>query len=45
MNHHPDLPKLLKKKKIPTIEKFFGIEEAWNFLAENHEQSHGEKQI
>ncbi len=30
-------------KKIETIQEFFGIEEAWKFLAEAHPQSHGRK--
>ncbi len=30
-------------KKIETIQEFFGIEEAWKFLAADHPQSHGRK--
>jgi SAM-dependent methyltransferase len=32
-----------REKKIDTIEEFFGIEEAWKFLAADHPQSHGRK--
>jgi len=39
----PGPAKAAKEKKIETIEEFFGVEQAWNFLAESHPQSQGRK--
>ena len=39
----PGPAKAAREKKIETIEEFFGVEQAWNFLAESHPQSQGRK--
>lgn len=39
----PGPAKVANDRKLDTIQDFFGVEQAWKFLAESHPQSHGRK--